>query len=280
MIAFPVIDPVAVQIGPLAIRWYGLMYLMGFTAAWLLGRRRAARPESGWTPAQVDDLITYCVLGVVVGGRVGYVLFYDFMGLMQDPLLLFKVWQGGMSFHGGALGMCAVFWYFGKKTGRTFLAVADFTVPLAPLGLFAGRIGNFINAELWGKPTELPWGMVFPDPRAGSLPRHPSQLYEAGLEGLALFAILWLYSSRPRPTGTVTGLFLGFYGLFRFTVEFVRVPDAQLGYLLFGWLTMGQVLSLPMIVIGAAVYLTARQNVFAASRTRPGKRKGRLPRKA
>ncbi len=280
MIAFPVIDPVAVQLGPLSVRWYGLMYLLGFTAAWLLGRHRAARPGSGWTPAQVDDLITYCVLGVVVGGRVGYVLFYDFMGLVHDPLLLFKVWQGGMSFHGGALGMCAVLWYFGKKTGRTFLAVSDFTVPLGPLGLFAGRIGNFINAELWGKPTDLPWGMVFPDPRAGSLPRHPSQLYEAGLEGLALFALLWLYSSRPRPTGTVTGLFLGLYGLFRFTVEFVRVPDVQLGYLLFDWMTMGQILSLPMIVIGAGLYLTARKNVFAAARGRPGGKKGGRTRRA
>ena len=272
MIVFPAIDPVALQVGPLSVRWYGLMYLLGFSAAWLLGRYRAGRPGSGWTPAQVDDLITYCVLGVVVGGRVGYVLFYDFMGLVRDPLLLFKVWQGGMSFHGGALGMCAVFWYFGKRTGRTFLAVADFTVPLAPLGLFAGRIGNFINAELWGKATDAPWGVVFPDPAAGGVPRHPSQLYEAGLEGLALFAILWLYSGRPRPTGTATGLFLGFYGLFRFTVEFVRVPDAQLGYLLFGWMTMGQILSLPMILIGAAIYLTARKNVFSATRPGAGRR--------
>lgn len=274
MIVFPAIDPVAVHIGPLSVRWYGLMYLLGFTAAWLLGRYRASRPGSGWTAAQVDDLITYCVLGVVVGGRVGYVLFYDFPGLARDPLLLFKVWQGGMSFHGGALGMCAVFWYFGKKTGRTFLAVADFTVPLAPLGLFAGRVGNFINAELWGGRTDLPWGMVFPDPAAGGVPRHPSQLYEAGLEGLALFAILWLYSARPRPTGTVTGLFLGFYGLFRFAVEFVRVPDVQLGYLFFGWVTMGQILSLPMIVIGAAVYLTARRGVFSAARRGPARRSG------
>ncbi len=266
MIIFPNIDPVAVQIGPLAVRWYGLMYLLGFTAAWLLGRYRAGRPGSGWTPAQVDDLITLCVLGVVVGGRLGYVFFYDFPGLVRDPWLLFKVWQGGMSFHGGALGMCAVFWFFGKKTGRTFFQVADFTVPLAPLGLFAGRIGNFINAELWGKPTELPWGVVFPDPRAGSLPRHPSQLYEAGLEGLILFAILWLYSARPRPTGAVTGLFLAFYGIFRFTVEFVRIPDAQLGYLLLGWMTMGQILSLPMALLGGVIFFASKAKAARAAR--------------
>ncbi len=266
MILFPNIDPVAVRIGPLAVRWYGLMYLIGFFTAWLLGRYRARRPGSGWTPAQVDDLITFCVLGVVVGGRIGYVLFYDFSGLAHDPLLLFKVWQGGMSFHGGALGMCAVFWLFGKKTGRTFFQVADFTVPLAPLGLLAGRIGNFINAELWGKPTDLPWGVLFPDPRAGDLPRHPSQLYEAGLEGLALFTILWLYSAKPRPAGTVSGLFLAFYGVFRFTVEFVRVPDAQLGYLLFGWMTMGQILSLPMVLAGAAIFFAARRKAVPTTR--------------
>ncbi len=256
MLAYPHFDPVAVQFGPLAIRWYGLMYLVGFCSAWLLGRYRAKRPNSGWTPLQVDDLITYSVLGVVVGGRVGYMLFYDLPSLAGNPLSLFMVWQGGMSFHGGVLGMFAVFWLFGKKTGKGLWGVADFTVPLVPVGLFAGRLGNFINGELWGKVTDAPWGMVFPDPRAGLEPRHPSQLYEAGLEGLALFAIVWLYSAKPRKNGAVSGMFSLCYGIFRFAVEFVRVPDPQLGYLAFGWLTMGQLLSLPVIALG--IWLLAR----------------------
>ena len=256
MLAYPHFDPVAVQLGPLAIRWYGLMYLIGFCSAWLLGRYRANRSNSGWTPLQVDDLITYSVLGVVVGGRVGYMLFYDLPSLADNPLSLFMVWQGGMSFHGGVLGMFAVFWLFGKKTGKGLWGVADFTVPLVPVGLFAGRLGNFINGELWGKATDAAWGMVFPDPRAGLEPRHPSQLYEAGLEGLALFAIVWLYSAKPRKIGAVSGMFSLCYGIFRFAVEFVRVPDPQLGYLAFGWLTMGQLLSLPVIALG--IWLLAR----------------------
>lgn len=257
MPTYPDIDPVALRLGPVHIRWYGLMYLVGFVSAWILGRRRANRPGSAFTPPQVDDLVTWSILGVVLGGRVGYVLFYDLPGFLADPLELVRVWQGGMSFHGGVLGMLAVFWFFAKKTGKGFWDVADFTVPLVPIGLLAGRIGNFINGELWGAPTDLPWAVVFPDPRAGGLPRHPSQLYEAALEGLVLFAILWLYSAKPRPAGTVSGLFLVFYGLFRFGVEFVRVPDAHLGYLAMGWLTMGQLLSLPMIPCGLALYAWA-----------------------
>ncbi len=254
MIIYPQIDPTAISIGPLHIRWYGLMYLIGFAAAWFLGRKRAAKPNSGWTAVQVDDLITYCVLGVVVGGRIGYVLFYDFSTLIQDPLVLFKVWQGGMSFHGGAIGVTLGFWFFAKKHGKSFFRVADFIVPLAPIGLFAGRIGNFINAELWGKPTDLPWGVLFPEPLAGGVPRHPSQLYEASLEGITLFTILWIYSRKERPSGAVSALFLIFYGCFRFLVEFVREPDVQLGYIAFGWVTMGQVLSLPMILFGIALF--------------------------
>jgi len=250
MLAYPHFDPVAIAVGPISIRWYGLMYLIGFCSGWLLGRYRAGRPGSGWTKLMVDDLITYSVLGVVLGGRIGYMLFYDLPSLLDDPLSLFMVWQGGMSFHGGCLGMAIVFWLFGKKTGKGFWGVADFTVPLVPIGLFAGRIGNFINGELWGKVTDLPWGVVFPDPRAGLAPRHPSQLYEAGLEGVALFLILWLYSGTPRKRGAVSGVFSLCYGLFRFAVEFVRLPDPQLGYLAFGWLTMGQVLSLPVIALG------------------------------
>ena len=256
MFVHPQFDPVAVSLGPLSVRWYGLMYLIGFAAAWLLGRYRASRPGSGWTPLQVDDLVTYMILGVVVGGRLGYMLFYDLPAFLANPLSLVQVWQGGMSFHGGFLGVLAVVWFYGRKTGKGFWGVADFTAPLAPFGLFAGRIGNFINGELWGKATDLPWGVVFPDPRAGGVPRHPSQLYEALLEGAALFCIVWLYSGKKRQSGAVSGVFCVCYGLFRFAVEFVRLPDPQLGYLAFGWLTMGQILSLPVIVFG--LWLLAR----------------------
>jgi len=250
VIKHPDFDPVAVSLGPLSIRWYGLMYLVGFCAGWLLGRRRAARPGSGWTPAMVDDYITWCVLGLVLGARLGYVLFYDLGAYLSDPLAILEVWHGGMSFHGGMLGLCVVTWIFGRKNNKTFLEIADFLCPLAPPGLLAGRIGNFINGELWGAPTTAPWGVLFPDPRAGGVPRHPSQLYEAGLEGLVLFLALWIYSATPRPRGRVMGMFLALYGLFRFLVEFIREPDPQLGYLAFGWVTMGQVLSLPMILVG------------------------------
>lgn len=250
MIAYPHINPVAVSLGPLQIRWYGLMYLFGLSSAWLLGRHRAKRPGSGWTLLQVDDLITYAVFGVVIGGRLGYMLFYDLPNFLADPLSTIKVWQGGMAFHGGFLGMAVVIWFLGRKTGKGFLGVADFTAPLVPLGLLAGRIGNFINGELWGKTTDVAWAMVFPDPRAGGLPRHPSQLYEAGLEGLALFLIVWFFSASPRKRGAVSGMFCLCYGIFRIALEFVRLPDPQLGYLAFGWLTMGQLLSLPVVAIG------------------------------
>ena len=258
MILLTPIDPVAIHIGPLAVRWYGLMYAFGFAAAWLLGRWRAKRQAwRGWEPREVDDLVTWLVAGLVLGGRLGYCLFYDPIAYLKDPLEIFAVWHGGMSFHGGAIGVALTAWWFARRTGRTLLQVGDFLVPLAPPGLFFGRIGNFINAELWGKPTTLPWGMVFPDQHSGFVARHPSQLYEAALEGLALFAILWAFSHRPRPTGAVSGLFLLGYGAFRFVVEFARQPDAQLGYLAFGWLTMGQVLSLPMILGGAGLMLWA-----------------------
>jgi len=255
MIMHPDFDPVALSLGPLQVRWYGLMYLFGFAAGWMLARVRAAKPGSGWTPAMVDDFITWCVLGLVLGARLGYVLFYDLGAYLRDPLAIFQVWQGGMSFHGGMIGLCLVVWFFARKHKMTFFQIGDFLSPLAPPGLFFGRLGNFINGELWGAPSGVSWAVVFPDPRAGGVPRHPSQLYEAGLEGLVLFTALWLYSSRPRPAGCVTGMFLALYGLFRFLVEFIREPDPQLGYLAFGWLTMGQLLSLPMILIGGGLIL-------------------------
>lgn len=249
MLVHPDFDPVAFSLGPLHVRWYGLMYLLGFLAGWALGRYRARRPDSGWTAAQVDDLVFYIALGVILGGRIGYVLFYGFGGLLRDPLLLFRVWEGGMSFHGGFLGVLLAMALFARKHQKPFWVTVDFIAPLIAPGILFGRLGNFINGELWGRVTDLPWGMVFRQ-TGDNLPRHPSQLYEAALEGVALFLIVWLFSARPRPTMAVSGVFALAYGLFRFLVEFVRQPDAQLGYLAFDWLTMGQALSLPLIAVG------------------------------
>ncbi len=265
------IDPIALRIGPLAVHWYGIMYLLGFGAAWFLGR---ARVRAGRLPG-VDanaygDLMFYAMLGVVLGGRIGYILFYDLSAYLAHPLQVFKIWEGGMSFHGGLLGVVVAAWLWSRRHRLNFFDVADFIAPLVPPGLGFGRLGNYINGELWGKPTGGDWGVVFPqslpealarlDPaalraqfEAGALAeyaRHPSQLYQAGLEGAAMFCILWWYSRRPRPRFAVAGMFALLYGAFRFAVEFVRLPDAQLGYLAFGWLTMGQVLSLPLVLLG------------------------------
>ena len=243
------IDPVALSIGSLQLRWYGLMYLAGFGLGWLLGRWRASRPGSGWTGPDVDDLLTCVMIGIILGGRLGYVLFYDLPVYINDPMEIVRIWNGGMSFHGGLLGVLGAFWYFARTRGRTFLEVSDFIAPLIPQGLFFGRLGNFINGELWGKVSDVPWAVVFPG--AGPLPRHPSQLYEGALEGLLLFIMVWVFSLKPRKTGAVSGLFALGYGVFRFAVEFVRMPDVQLGYLAFGWLTMGQLLCVPLILAGA-----------------------------
>jgi phosphatidylglycerol:prolipoprotein diacylglycerol transferase len=246
----PDINPIAVDLGPIKIHWYGLMYVLGFVAVWWLGSRRVKQPGSGWTEAQLSDVIFYGVFGILLGGRLGYVLFYNLPFYLDHPLDILKIWQGGMAFHGALLGVIAALWWVGRKHGKAFFAVTDFVAPWAPIGLGLGRIGNFINQELWGRVTDLPWGMVFRG--AGELPRHPSQLYQAALEGVALFAILWLYTRKPRPVGAVSGLFVMCYGLQRFLVEFARQPDAQLGFVL-GPFTMGQLLSVPMILAGVAI---------------------------
>jgi phosphatidylglycerol:prolipoprotein diacylglycerol transferase len=276
MLTYPDIDPVALALGPLKVHWYGLMYLIGFALAWWLGRWRARRPESGWTTEMVDDLIFYGVLGVIVGGRLGYVLFYGFDRILDNPLNLLKVWEGGMSFHGGLIGVLAAIGLFARRHQLHFFQVGDFLAPLVPTGLLAGRIGNFINGELWGHRTEWPWGVQLPcerfphqclDQPADTLLSpavHASQLYEAALEGLVLFVVLWIFSSRPRPMMAVSGLFLLGYGGFRFLVEFVREPDAHIGYLAFDWLTMGQILSLPMVLAGALLLALAYRPRTAA----------------
>ncbi|PTN31655.1 prolipoprotein diacylglyceryl transferase [Desulfonatronum sp. SC1] len=255
----PNIDPVAFALGPLEVRWYGLMYLIGFLAAWLLGHFRAKRSGSGWNPQELPDLITYCALGLLLGARLGYVLFYDFATFIDHPLEILKIWKGGMSFHGGLLGVMLSIWLYALRSRRSFFQVADFVAPLAPIGICAGRIGNFINGELWGRATDAPWGMIFADPTAGFIPRHPSQLYQAFLEGLVLFALLWSFSAKPRPTMAVSGMFALLYGVFRFSVEFFREPDAHLGFVAFDWMSMGQVLSLPMIALGGVLLWLAHR---------------------
>ncbi len=247
---FPNFEPIAFSIGPLKIHWYALTYVAAFAMAWLLGNVRADKTNSGWTRDEVSDLLFYGYLGVILGGRIGYVLFYHMDYFIQDPIYLFRIWDGGMSFHGGILGVTLACWWFAKKSKKTFFGVGDFVAPLVPLGLGAGRIGNFINGELWGRaaPADLSWAFRFPRDEEHLL-RHPSQLYEFVLEGLVLFVIVWWFSSKPRPQKAVAGLFLVGYGAFRFIVEFYREPDDHLGTVI-SWLTMGQVLSSPMILLG------------------------------
>ena len=255
MVYFHSINPVALQIGFLKIRWYSLMYLLGFGLAWLLGRWRAQRSQGDWNQQQVSDLVFYGALGLMLGGRIGYMLFYNWSQLLADPIVLFKPWQGGMSFHGGLIGGAIACYLFARRHGKTFFAVTDFALPLVPLGLAAGRLGNFINGELWGRVTTLPWGIIYP--QAGPLPRHPSQLYELFLEGMVLFILIWWYSSQSRPTMSVSGLFLVSYGCLRFGVEFFREPDPQLNFVFADCLTQGQMLCLPMIVFGLGLLLWA-----------------------
>ncbi len=252
MFVYPNFDPVAFTVGPVQVRWYGLMYLLGFLAGWWLARLRSRQPGSTWTAAQVDDLIFFCAIGVILGGRLGWMLIYGTERLFQDPLGVLRIWEGGMSFHGGLAGVLIALMLFARSRGKRIADAFDFTVPLPAIGFGAGRIGNFINGELWGKPTDVPWAVV-----VDGVARHPSQLYEALLEGLVLFAILWWFTARPRPRLAPSGLFLICYGVFRFAVEFVRLPDENRGYLAFGWLTTGQLLSLPMIIAGVWLLVLA-----------------------
>ena len=251
-IAYPHINPIAISIGPLAIHWYGLMYLLGFGFAWIFARWRVTKQGLPWTAKDIEDLIFLAAIGTILGGRIGYMLFYDLPKLIHDPISLMKVWQGGMSFHGGCIGVIGAMYYFSRSRHKPFFAVTDFTAPLVPLGLATGRLGNFINGELWGRPSELPWAMIFPD--ADGQPRHPSQLYECGLEGLGLFVLLAWYARKPRPNGAVSAVFLLGYGFCRFMVEFLREPDLQLGFIALNWLTMGQLLSIPMLIGGLVLY--------------------------
>lgn len=258
MITYPQIDPVLLQIGYLKIHWYGLMYLIGFSLAWWLGLQRAKQPHAVITPLQMDDLIFYAAIGVILGGRLGYVLFYDLSTYLINPWQILQIWKGGMSFHGGLIGVLIAMGLYAHRLKQKFFAVTDFIVPLVPLGLAAGRVGNFINGELWGRPTDVPWSMIFP--HVDNLPRHPSQLYQAALEGVMLFIILWLFSKQPRPTMAVSGLFLIGYSTFRFFAEFFRTPDAHLGFIAFNWLTMGQLLTLPLLIAGIVLMALAYHN--------------------
>lgn len=259
MLQYPNINPVAIELGPLTVHWYGITYLVAFLAGWWLATHRAKKPGSGWKPEEIGDAVFYIVIGVIVGGKLGSLLFYQTELLFTRPLDALNPFSEygfrGMSFHGGFIGVLVAFWYYAKVTDRTFFQVSDFFAPAFPIGLGAGRIGNFINGELYGRITDVPWGMVFP--HAGPEPRHPNQLYQFFGEGIVLFLIVWWFSSKDRPLRAVSGVFVMCYGIYRFLVEFVRQPDAELGFIAFDWLTMGQLLSLPMILAGLIMLLTA-----------------------
>ncbi len=269
---YPDIDPVIISLGPLALRWYGLAYLAAFALCWWLGRVRADRPGSGWSRQDVSDVVFYGAVGAVLGGRIGYTLFYGFEQLMRDPLFILRIWEGGMSFHGGLIGALLGLWWFGRASGRSFLQVGDFVAPLGAPGLGLGRLGNFANTELPGRMTDSVFGLIYPcDAEAirqinplcvgewESFARHPSPLYQAFAEGLVLFVLVWWFSSRPRPTGAVSGMFLVGYGTLRFLTEFFRTPDAHIGFVALDWLTMGQLLSIPMVLAGIVLLLRRRE---------------------
>ncbi|MEC7875212.1 MAG: prolipoprotein diacylglyceryl transferase [Pseudomonadota bacterium] len=257
MIAYPNINPVAVDLGFVSIHWYGISYVVGILVAWFLLRYRARHFQLSLDNEQIADLVFFAMLGIIVGGRLGSVIFYNFTYYLAHPVEIFYIHKGGMSFHGGLIGIIFSVWFFSYKNNTSFFKITDFIAPVIPIGLGCGRIGNFINGELWGSPSNLPWAMIFPDPAAGGISRHPSQLYEAFFEGLVLFIILWWFSRIQRPVKATSGLFLIFYGIFRFLVEFVRMPDQHIGYIAFNWLTMGQLLTIPMIILGTIFLIMA-----------------------
>jgi phosphatidylglycerol:prolipoprotein diacylglycerol transferase len=262
MFIYPRINPIAFHLGVLKIHWYGLMYLLSFILGWFLMQYRARKLHLGWSSDQIIDLIFYIAIGVIIGGRLGYMLFYDLPNFIRAPWIFIKIWQGGMSFHGGLLGVILMVWLWGRKQRRHFFDITDFIAPIIPVGLAAGRIGNFLQGELWGKVTNVPWAMIYP--QAGPLPRHPSEIYEFLLEGVLLFVILWFYSAKPKPRMAVSALFLIGYGCMRCFIEFFRMPDPQYGYIAFGWLTMGQILSFPMIIIGIVLLVISYQKKKSA----------------
>ncbi len=253
MIEYPNLNPVALDFGAVKVHWYGLMYLFAFLSAWWLGNVRAKAADSGWNKQHVSDVIFYGALGVILGGRIGYILFYNFDKFIENPAIIIRIWEGGMSFHGGMLGVFLALYLFGRKTGRSFFQVSDFIAPMVPLGLGFGRLGNFINKELWGRPVDsaVPWAMDYGD----HIARHPSSLYQALTEGVLLFIILFLFSRKPRPTMAVSGVFMIGYGGFRFITEFFRTPDSHLGYVMFDWMTKGQQLSIPMVLFGIVILI-------------------------
>lgn len=256
MFIYPHINPIAFHVGPVAVHWYGLMYLISFALGWLLLTYRVRYFDLKWTKDQISDLVFYASLGVILGGRIGYILFYNLSFYIAHPIDMLKVWDGGMSFHGGMLGVLLAIWIWCFRYRTAYFQVTDLIAPIVPIGLAAGRIGNFINGELWGRVTHVPWAMIYPE--AGPLPRHPSEIYEFLLEGVCLFIVLWWFSfNKKRPPMAVSGLFLLGYGLARFIGEFFRQPDPQLGFIAWGWLTMGQLLCTPMILLGMVLLCIA-----------------------
>jgi phosphatidylglycerol:prolipoprotein diacylglycerol transferase len=258
MLVFPQFDPVAISVGPISIHWYGVMYIIAFGGAWVLANYRRNKIGNHWSSEQISDLVFYGAMGAVLGGRIGSVFFYNIDRFLDDPLWLFRVWEGGMSFHGGFIGVLIAMFLYSKSINRKFWETVDFIAPCVPFGIGAGRLGNFIGGELWGRPTDAPWGMIFS--HVDDLPRHPSQLYEIALEGVVLFIVIWWFSSATKPRMAVSGTFAILYGSFRFFIEFFREPDLHIGFIAFDWLTMGQLLSLPMVIVGFSLVIFAYNN--------------------